>query len=77
MDACAGSFGKSGQPAGYAPHKLRLGEPRGIRDVTAAVFFMMLECLRVRLERVSGDRVRLSFVNKRFARELDRWYGDP
>jgi hypothetical protein len=31
----------------YVPHKLRLGEPRGIRDVTAAVFFMMLECLRV------------------------------
>jgi hypothetical protein len=26
----------------YVPHKLRLGEPRGIRDVTAAVFFVML-----------------------------------
>jgi hypothetical protein len=44
----------------------------------AALLFMLLGVPFVwPTGEVSGDWVRLSFVNKRFARELVRWYGDP
>jgi hypothetical protein len=50
----------------------------GLAILIAAVLFMLVGVPFVwPTGEVSGDWVRLSFVNKRFARELDRWCGDP
>nr|MBA2599677.1 hypothetical protein [Actinomycetota bacterium] len=41
------------------------------------ILFMLLGALFVwPTGQLSGDRVRLSFVDKRFARALEHWYGD-
>jgi hypothetical protein len=50
----------------------------GLATLVAAALFMLLGVPFVwPTGRLSGDRVHLSFVDKRFARELNRWYGHP
>ena len=50
----------------------------GLGTLVAALLFMLLGWPFVwPTGQVSGEWVWLSFVDKRFAKELDRWYGDP
>ncbi len=45
--------------------------------LVATILFMLLGALFVwPTGQLSGDRVRLSFVDERFARALEHWYGD-
>ncbi len=49
----------------------------GLSMLVATILFMLLGAPVVwPTGRLSGDWVRLSFVDKRFARALERWYGD-
>lgn len=49
----------------------------GLAILIATILFMLLGALFVwPTGQLSGDWVRLSFVDERFARALDRWYGD-
>lgn len=49
----------------------------GLAMLVATILFMLLGALFVwPTGQLSGDWVRLSFVDERFARALERWYGD-
>lgn len=49
----------------------------GLSMLVATILFMLLGALFVwPTGQLSGDRVRLSFVDERFARALEHWYGD-
>ena len=49
----------------------------GLSMLVATILFMVLGALFVwPTGQLSGDRVRLSFVDRRFARALEQWYGD-